>query len=153
MAKKIKELALEKVGSLIEEMGYEVVDCEYVKQSDGMNLIFYIDCDSGVNIDDCEKVSKVIDPVLDEANITDDKPYTLCVSSPGLDRPLKTERDFKRNMGNEIEITLFSKLNGKKVFTGTLEGYNDVSVTIASSGEQLTFEKGKIAHIVPVIKF
>lgn len=153
MAKKIKDLAVEKVGPIIQQMGYDVVDCEYVKQSDGMNLVFYIDCDSGVTLDDCEKVSKVIDPVLDEINLTDDKPYTLCVSSPGLDRPLKTERDFKRNEGKEIEITLFAKQEGKKVFGGTLKSYDEKHVTINSSQGEITFERQKIAHIVPVIKF
>ena len=98
MASKVKSICEEKVVPVIEEMGYEVVDIEYAKKSDGMNLIFYIDKDEGVKIEDCEKVSRAIDGLLEELNPTDDSPYILSVSSPGLDRPLKTERNFKRNL-------------------------------------------------------
>ncbi len=153
MAGKVKTIVAEKINPVIEELGYEVVDLEYVKQSDGMNLIFYIDCDNGVNIEDCEKVSKIIDPLLEELNPTDDKPYILNVSSPGIDRPLKTERDFLRNKGKEIEITLFSKINGKKVFDGVLVSFNEKDIVIENNNQQLTFSREKIAHIVPIIKF
>lgn len=118
-----------------------------------MNLVFTIDSDNGVTIDDCEKVHKLIDPILDELNPTDDKPYILSVSSPGIDRPLKTDRDFKRNEGKEIEITLFQKLEGKKKFVGTLKAYDAKAVTIEDGDKTLTFDREKIAHIVPVIKF
>lgn len=154
MAGKVKTIVQEKVSPLIENMGYEVVDVEYSKQADGMNLVFYIDSEAGVTIDDCEKVSKLIDPVLDELNPTDDAPYTLSVSSPGIDRPIKTERDFVRNKGKEIEITLFSKLDGKKVFKGTLTDFDENTVTIKlSESENITLSREKIAHIVPIIKF
>ena len=154
MAGKVKTIVQEKVSPLIENMGYEVVDVEYSKQADGMNLVFYIDSEAGVTIDDCEKVSKLIDPVLDELNPTDDAPYTLSVSSPGIDRPIKTERDFVRNKGKEIEITLFSKLDGKKVFKGTLTDFDENTVTIQlSESENITLSREKIAHIVPIIKF
>ncbi len=138
---------------MIEGLGYELVDIEYSKQADGMNLIFYIDNDSGITLDDCERVSKTIDPLLDEINPTDDQPYVLIVSSQGLDRPLKTERDFKRNLGKEIEITLFSKIDGKKVFKGELVTFTNEDVAIAIDGENKSFSREKIAHIVPVIKF
>lgn len=153
MAGKVKTICEEKISSVIEKMGYEVVEVTYQKEVDGMNLTFYIDCEKGVTVDDCEKVSKVIDPILDELNPTDDKPYILNVSSPGLDRPLKTERDFNRNLDKEIEITLFSKLNGKKVFTGTLKRFDENAVTIFDRKDEITFERKLIAHIVPVIKF
>lgn len=153
MAGKVKSICTEKVVPVIEEMGYEVIEVEYSKQSDGMNLVFYIDCDKGVTIDDCEAVTRKIDPLLDEINPTDDKPYILSVSSPGLDRPLKTERDFKRNLNGEIEVTLFSKLGGKKVYTGTLKAYDAQSVTIDDGKAEMTIEKKLIAHIVPIIKF
>lgn len=157
MAGKVKTLVQEKVSPIIEKMGYEVVDIEYSKQADGMNLVFYIDSDKGVTIDDCEKVSKVIDPVLDELNPTDDAPYILSVSSPGIDRPLKSERDFNRHIGKEIEIILFSKLDGKKNFKGELVSYNADEIVIKTqvkTGEQnITLSREKIAHIVPIIKF
>ena len=134
-------------------MGYELVDVEYVKEGSGMSLIFTIDKDSGVNIDDCEIVSKKIDPLLDEINPTDDKPYTLVVSSPGLDRPLKTDRDLKRGLGKEVEITLFAKLDGKKVFDGILESFDEKTITLESEGAKQTFDREKVASTKLVIKF
>ncbi len=153
MAGKVKTICEEKVVPVIENMGYEVVEIEYAKKSDGMNLIFYIDKDEGINIEDCELVSRAIDPLLEEVNPTDDAPYILSVSSPGIDRPLKTERDFKRNLGKEISVTLFAKIDGTKNFEGVLEEYDENTLTILVKGKQIKFEKSKIAHIVPVIKF
>lgn len=153
MAGKVKTICEEKVVPVIENMGYEVVEIEYAKKSDGMNLIFYIDKDEGINIEDCERVSRAIDPLLEEVNPTDDAPYILSVSSPGIDRPLKTERDFKRNLGKEISVTLFAKIDGTKNFEGVLEEYDENTLTILVKGKQIKFEKSKIAHIVPVIKF
>ena len=153
MAGKVKTICEEKVVPVIENMGYEVVEIEYAKKSDGMNLIFYIDKDEGINIEDCELVSRAIDPLLEEVNPTDDAPYILSVSSPGIDRPLKTERDFKRNLGKEISVTLFAKIDGTKNFEGVLEEYDENTLTILVKGKQIKLEKSKIAHIVPVIKF
>lgn len=134
-------------------MGYELLEVSYQKLADGMNLIFTIDADAPITIEDCEKVTKAIDPILDELNPTDDKPYILSVSSPGIDRPIKTERDFKRNMGKEVEITLFKKLDGEKKFVGTLESFSQTQVTILQKDKPLTINRELIAHIVPVIKF
>ncbi len=162
MASKTKTICEEKVVPVIEEMGYDVIEVEYAKKSDGMNLTFYIDSDNGISTDDCEKVSKVIDPLLDEINPTDDQPYTLNVSSPGLDRPIKTERDFKRNLGQEVAITLFAKQDGIKLFEGKLASFDETSVTIEPTlskktkkplASQITIQREKIAHIVPIIKF
>ena len=153
LAGKVKTICEEKIVPIIEEMGYEVVEVEYAKKSDGMNLTFYIDSENGVNIDDCEKVSKTIDPILEELNPTEDSPYILSVSSPGLDRPLKTDRDFKRNLENEISVTLFAKENGQKKFDGILKSYDDKSITLQTGDSIQTIEKSKIAHIVPIIKF
>ena len=149
---KVKDVCFQKLEPVIQDLGYELVEVFYGKQADGMNLIFYIDSPNGISIDDCEKVHRTIDPILDEINPTNDAHYILSVSSLGLDRPIKTERDFKRNMGKEIEITLFSKQDGKKVFVGNLIEYDEKTVTIENN-EKLTFDKAKIAHIVPVIKF
>ena len=134
-------------------MGYEVVEIEYSKKSDGMNLIFYIDKDEGIDINDCELVSKAIDEVLDELNPTDDVPYILSVSSPGIDRPLKTDRDFRRNIGKEIEVTLFAKVDGSKKFVGELKSFDEGSLTIDCHTKEVTLNREQIAHVVPVIKF
>lgn len=153
MAGKVKTLCQEKVVPVIEQMGYDVVDIEYSKKSDGMNLVFYIDNDQGIQIEDCEKVSKEIDELIEQLNPTDDQPYILSISSPGIDRPLKTIRDYNRNLGKEISITLFSKKNGIKKFEGVLENFDEKTVTIIYKREPLIIEKDKIAHIVPIIKF
>ena len=154
MAGKVKTLCEEKINPIIEQMGYDVIEVEYAKKTDGMNLTFYIDSDKGVELNDCEKVSKTIDPILDELNTTDDQAYSLVVSSPGIDRPLKTERDFKRNLGKQISITLFSKIDGKKKFDGELKNYSESEITITNvKGEDITLQREKIAHIVPIIKF
>ncbi len=150
---KIKQICEEKLKSVVEEMGYELVDVDYVKEGSGMSLIFTIDKDGGVNVDDCELVSKQLDPILDEINPTEDKPYTLVVSSPGLDRPLKTDRDLKRNLGEEVEVTLFAKLDGKKKFVGVLESFDEKNITLKMEKESKTFEREKIGSIKLVIKF
>ena len=153
MAGKVKSICEEKVVPVIEELGYEVVEVEYIKKSDGMNLTFYIDSDNGIQIEDCEKVSKEIDSVLEELNPTDDQPYILSVSSPGIDRPLKSDRDFARNIGKEIEVTLFSKIDGKKKYVGELTNFDEQTLTIKEKENQIQLQRDKIAHIVPVIKF
>ncbi len=152
LASKVKNICEEKIVSVIEEMGYEVVEVEYAKKSDGMNLTFFIDSDKGVQIEDCEKVSKAIDKLLEELNPTEDKPYILSVSSPGIDRPLKSDRDLKRNIGKDILITLFTKIEGNKKFEGTLITFDDKTITIKQQ-EEVTISRNKIAQIVPIIKF
>ncbi len=153
MASKVKSICEEKVSPIIENLGYEVVEVEYAKKSDGMNLTFFIDHENGIKIEDCEKVTKAINDLLDEINPTEDQPYILNVSSPGIDRPLKTERDFKRNEGKMISITLFAKVDGKKIFEGKLIDYSEQQVTIETKDKKLSFDREKIAHIVPVIDF
>ncbi len=150
---KVKEISEAKVRPIIEGMGYELVDVEYKKEFDGMSLIFTIDKEEGVTIDDCEKVNKAIDPIIDELNPTDDEPYTLVVSSPGLDRQLKTDRDLKRTLNKDVTLTLFSKLNGKKNFEGTLVNFDDKTVTIKIDDEEKIFNRDKIAGLKLVIKF
>ena len=162
MASKTKTLCEEKIVPVIERMGYEVVEVEYAKKADGMNLTFFIDKDGEIDVDDCEAVSKTIDPLLDELNPTDDQAYILNVSSPGIDRPLKTDKDFKRHLGKEIAVTLFAKQNGVKNFEGELVEFDQNTVTIKplpdkkgkqANQKQITLQKDKIAHIVPIIKF
>ena len=153
MAGKVKTICEEKVAPVIEQLGYEVVEVEYAKKSDGMNLTFYIDSNNGINIDDCEKVSKAIDDLLEELNPTDNQPYVLSVSSPGIDRPIKTNRDLQRSLNKEISITLFSKLDGKKKFDGTLVEFNDDEITIQCKTQNISIKRELIAHIVPIIKF
>ena len=150
---KVKEVCESKLRPIIEQMGYELVEVSFEKENGGMSLIFTIDKDGGVDIDDCEIVNKKIDPILDELNPTDDKPYTLVVSSPGLDRPLKSDRDLTRNIGKEVDINLFAKIEGKKSFTGVLKEFDSNNVVLQTEKEDLTFDRQKIASIKLVIKF
>ncbi len=150
---KVKQICEEKLRPVIEEMGYELFEVSYEKENGSMSLIFTIDKEEGVTIDDCEIVNKKIDPILDELNPTDDKPYTLVVSSPGLDRPIKTDRDLKRNLGKEIELTLFAKQDGQKVFKGVLKDFDDKNVTLQTQKGDFTFERTKIANMKLVIVF
>ncbi len=150
---KTKQICEEKLGPVIESLGYELVEVRYIKENGEMSLIFTIDKDDGIDFDDCEKVSNALNPILDEINPTGDEPYTLVVSSPGLDRPLKTDRDFKRNIGKEVDITLFAKIDGKKSFNGILKSFDEKTVTISSGDTQHTFERDKIGSMKLVIKF
>ena len=149
---KIKDRCEEKLRPIIEDLGYELIEVGYQKVAGEMNLIFTIDSDTPITIDDCEKVTKAIDPILEEMNPTDDRPYILSVSSPGIDRPLKSKRDFDRNIGKEIEITLFKKLENKKTFIGVLDNYDENSITIIQEEKPVIIKRELIAHIVPVIK-
>lgn len=149
LATGIKDKVNEKISPIIESLGYEVVDVEYSKKSDGMNLTFYIDKPSGITLDDCEKVHRAIDGPLDELNPTGETGYVLNVSSPGLDRPLKTTKDFDRNMGKKIEIKLFAPIEGKKVYEGKLVAFDESLVRIETDAGILELPKNKIAHITP----
>lgn len=149
---KVKEVCDKSLRPIIESLGYELVDVDYVKENGGMSLIFTIDKEEGVTIDDCEIVNKAIDGILDDLNPTDDQPYTLVVSSPGLDRPLKTDRDLNRNIGKEVTLTLFVKQNGKKVFEGILKEFSSTSVTLQIGNDLNTFERDKIANLKLIIR-
>ena len=153
MASKVVEICEQKINPIIESLGYEVVEVEYAKKVDGMNLTFYIDNPNGIQIEDCEKVNNAITDVLDEINVTNDAPYILNVSSPGLDRPIKTYNDFLRNKDKLVELTLYKQKNGQKKFCGNLTDFSDANVVLKVDGKDLVFEKAEVANICPVIEF
>jgi ribosome maturation factor RimP len=126
------------VAPVIAQSGYEYVGTEVKKTADAVELIIYIDSPGGVGLDDCEKVSRLIDPVI-EASDPIDGPYYLCVSSPGLDRPLKTPRDFERSLGKKVDIKLYSPVDKKKEFTGALISYDQTGFTADIAGKEHTF--------------
>ena len=151
---KINEKIFEKINPTIEALGYEIVDVEYLKKGSDATLTVYIDkVPVGISLDDCEKVSIAIDPLLDELNPTNDEPYTFNVSSPGLDRPFKKQRDFERNYGKEVEIKLYAPMQGKKIFEGVLVSHNDNVTEIELDGKQVKIENSKIAIARPLVKF
>ncbi len=154
MASRVIDKCNQSIVPIIENLGYDVLEVEYAKKVDGMNLTFFIDKKDGITIDDCEKVNNAITDVLDEINVSDDAPYILNVSSAGLDRPIKNYKDFLRNQNKQVEIKLYVPQNKQKLFTGALIGFDDNGYTIkTSTGEELFFEKSKVAICTPVIEF
>ena len=132
---------------IVEEYGFELVDVDYVKEGGTWYLRTYIDKEGGISIDDCEKVSRRLSDILDEKDYIDDT-YIMEVSSPGLGRPLKKEKDFKRSLGKEVDIRTYRMIDKQKEFTGILKDYDKDTVTIELENETLkTFEKGDIALI------
>ena len=137
---------------LADEMQIEIVEVEF-KQGREPALTIYIDTENGVDLNTCEAFHRAIDPILDELDPTFGAPYTLNVSSPGLDRPLKTERDFNKCMGKKVEVKLFAPMQGKKFFEAVLVGFDEHCVSIDLGGEVLKLEKSKIAKINRAIEF
>lgn len=137
----------ELVEPITEELGFELVDVEYVKEGGTWYLRAYIDKPGGIAVDDCEVVSRRLSDLLDEKDYIDDA-YILEVSSPGLGRPLKKEKDFKRSLGEEVEIRTYRAVDKQKEFTGILKEYDKDTVTIEYEDETTkTFDRGDIALI------
>ena len=132
---------------IVEEYGFELVDVEYVKEGSTWYLRSYIDKPGGISIDDCEKVSRRLSDLLDQEDFIEDA-YIMEVSSPGLGRPLKKEKDFRRSMGEEVEIRTYRMIDKQKEFTGILKDYDENTVTITLADEtEKTFDKDDIALI------
>ena len=144
-----ENLCKEKIASL----GFELCDVEYQKEYGDWVLTFYIDKPGGVTIDECEAVSRAIEPILDEADPIEQE-YVLSVSSLGIDRPLKKTRDFERAMGTELEIKLYAPQDGKKQWIGTLIAFDEDSFTVETeSKDTLTVKKKDCALVRPNIRF
>lgn len=140
---------------ILDENSFELVDVEYVKEGSDWYLRAYIDKEGGININDCELVSRALEARLDEADLIPDT-YILEVSSPGLTRPLKKERDFIRNMGKPVEVHLYKALDGDKIFIGDLKGYDESSVTVdvgEDAEENITFDRKNISVIKQYFEF
>ncbi len=128
------------------ELGLELWDVEYVREAGQWVLRVYVDKDGGVGITDCEALSKLLDPLLDEADPIPDS-YVFEVSSAGAERELKRPRDFERFMGSDVEVRLYRAEDGAKTVVGKLAGYSDGAVTVDTAGTQRTFEKGRVAKV------
>ncbi|MGN0170179.1 MAG: ribosome maturation factor RimP [Lachnospiraceae bacterium] len=140
--KKAEELLL----PIVEEHHFELVDVEYVKEGGNYYLRAYIDKEGGIQVNDCEVISRQLSDLLDEKDFIEDS-YILEVSSPGLGRPLKKEKDYIRSMGKEIEIRTYRAVNKKKEFFGVLSAFDDSTVTIENDEGQMVFQKTDIALI------
>ncbi len=149
--KPIEEIR-ESLEPIANEQGLEIVEVEF-KQGKEPALTVYIDREGGVDLNACEGFHRAIDPLLDEVDPTFGAPYILNVSSPGLDRPLKTDRDFAKCQGQKVEVRLFAPMQGKKIFEGTLLGKDEHCVFVEIKGEEWKIERTKIAKICRAIDF
>ena len=147
MYKRQEQKAEELITPIVEANGFELVDVEYVKEAGTWYLRAYIDKEGGFTVDDCEMVSRRLGDWLDKEDFIDES-YILEVSSPGLGRPLKKEKDYIRSMGKEVEIRTYRAINREKEFYGILSAYDENTVTIKTEdGTEMTFEKSDIALI------
>lgn len=149
----VKEIVYENLSPLVSSLGYELVEVEYVKKPNGMNLTLFIDSPNGVDMDGLEKVHRAVDAALDELDPTNGASYTLNCSSLGLDRPLKTDRDLVRNVGQVIEISMYAKYDDKKEWVGELLEFNEQFITIAIDGESKQLPRENISKIKKYIQF
>ncbi|MFG6383692.1 MAG: ribosome maturation factor RimP [Lachnospiraceae bacterium] len=132
---------------IIEEYQFELVDVEYVKEGGNCYLRAYIDKEGGITVDDCELVSRRMSDLLDKEDFIEES-YIFEVSSPGLGRPLKKEKDYARSLGKEIEIRTYRAIEKEKEFYGILKSYDETMVTIElEDNREMTFAKTDIALI------
>ena len=131
---------------ILEENRFELVDVEYVKEAGNYYLRAYIDKEKGITIDDCELVSRRLSDLLDEHDFIDDA-YILEVSSPGLGRPLKKDRDFERSIGKDVDIKLFKADDGSKTWTGSLKGWSAEEIIIETEDGEKVFPRPNVAGI------
>lgn len=150
---KIAEAAERVVRPIVEANGVELVDVEYKKVFGTPTLTVYIDKPGGVSLDDCERVHLAIDAPLDELDPTQGQSYNLNVSSPGLDRPLKTARDFERKIGEKIEVSLYAPVDGEKKFLAVLSEVRGEEITLDDNGKTVTLQLKQIAAAKPYIEF
>ena len=133
-------------GKIAEGMGFELVDVAVEKEPTGRYLRFYIDKPEGISLDDCEAYHKAVRSIAD----TVDYDY-MEVSSPGIDRPLKKDRDFERNLGSEIEVKLFKPMDGTKLLTGILAGLEDGDILLETAEGVKRIPRKAAALVKPVV--
>ena len=137
----------ELITPILDRMNFELGDVEYVKEGGTWYLRAYIDKEGGITVNDCEAVAREMNEILDREDFVEDS-YVFEVSSPGLGRPLKKEKDYIRSMGKEVEIRTYRAINREKEFYGILSAYDENTVTIKTEDEtEMTFEKSDIALI------
>lgn len=151
---KVTQTVREFAEPIVESLGCTLWDVEYVREGGEWFLRLYIDKDGGVGIDDCEAVSRAVDPVLDERDPIPDS-YTFEVSSAGLDRALKTPEHFALCMGRNVDVRLYRPRGGAKELSGCLTGYddNDGRITLVCGGESVTLEKAEVAQVRLRVEF
>jgi ribosome maturation factor RimP len=143
---KVTDKVTELARPVVEAAGCELWDVEYVREAGAWYLRVFIDKDGGVGIDDCEKISRALDPILDEADPIPDS-YTFEVGSAGCERELKRPSDFEKFMGSDVEVRLYQPIEGRKAVAGKLVGYENGSVTVSDGKTERTFTKQQTAQV------
>ena len=149
---KVTDLVAQLAKPVVEEYGCELWDVEYVREGSDYFLRIYLDKEGGVDINDCEKISRAMDPILDEKDPIEGS-YHFEVCSAGLERTLKRPSDFARFMGSNITVKLYRPRNGLKEIPGILRGYEDGKVTIEAGKETITFERSEVALVRLRVEF
>ena len=138
---------------IINKNNYELVDIEFVREGSNWFLRAYVEKEGGFSVNDCEKVSREFSDLLDKEDFIEES-YILEISSPGLGRPLKKDKDFERSIGEEVEVKLYKAFEEQKEFSGTLEAYDAQTVTLGFEDDtKKTFEKKNIALIRLAVDF
>ena len=137
---------------IVEECGCSLWDVEYVREGSERFLRLYLDKEGGVDITDCEAISRAVDPILDEKDPIEGS-YHFEVCSAGLERALKRPSDFERFMGSAIMVKLYRPRNGLKEIPGILRGYEDGCVTVEAGKEMITFTKSEVALVRLRVEF
>ena len=149
---KVTEQVWQFAEPVVKELGCSLWDVEYVREGADWFLRLYIDKDGGVNITDCEAVSRAVDPILDEKDPIPDS-YHFEVCSAGLERALKRPSDFERFMGSAVTVKLYRPRNGLKEIPAVLTGYEDGKITVEAGKETITFEKSQVALVRLRVEF
>ena len=149
---KVTEQVAQFAEPVVQAHGCTLWDVEYVREAGEWFLRLYIDKDGGVDISDCEAISRAVDPILDEKDPVPDS-YNFEVCSAGLERQLKRPSDFAQFMVSSVLVKLFRPVNGAKEFVGTLTGYEDGAVTIEAAGATHTFQKNEVAQVRLYVEF
>ena len=149
---KVTDLVTEIAKPIVEEKGMELWDVEYVREGSEYFLRLYLDKEGGVDIDDCEAVSRAVDPILDEKDPIPGS-YHFEVCSAGLERALKRPGDFERFLGSPVTVKLYRPRNGLKELPCVLKGYEDGRVTVEAGKETVTFEKSEVALVRLRVEF
>lgn len=149
---KVEESVWTAVEPVITDLGYSIYDVEYLKEGTNWYLRVYIDKNVGISIEDCETVSRAIDPVLDKLDPIK-TPYTLEVSSPGIERVLRREEHFERYMNEEIEVSLFKAIDGEKKIKGFLKSFDGNNLEIEVNNNKLNIDMKDISVVKTVYNF
>ena len=149
MKKSIKETVRDAVSPIITELGYDIWDITYSKVGADYHLEITIDSPEGINIEDCEKVHRAIDPILDECDPIEGF-YYLDVSSPGIERELRTEEHISRSIGQKVRAKLFAQKDGKRTVTGILSAFEDGKITITEEDSEIILTPAEVSKMTTV---